>query len=181
MDEEKIEYDPAERGRYIAREPSAYDAWAWPDNLLNGRDRRASRCFPEVAARAHFETQGYKVLISAPKYPDELGYLLFHFRGLRRRKQPHPAFARMERLFPGVDLHELAETARLMKIDSCGNNGGGGDPDLFAFRASGDRLFVEAKHLDDMNCNQRVCFGLIRDRLRVPVKIVRLVPRLSDA
>jgi hypothetical protein len=72
-------------------------------------------------------------------------------------------------------LHELAETARLEKISQCRNFGGGGDPDLFVFRPGhSECFFVEIKDRDSLNCNQRVCFRLIEQRLRCPVKVARL-------
>jgi hypothetical protein len=179
--ENAVTYDPLERRRYEGREPSTYELWAWPSDLLRGRDRRASRCFPEVAVRAHYERLGYQVLLSVPKYPGDLGYLLFHFRGLRRQRPPHPAFARIQAHFPNIDLHALAEAARLEKIAKCGNTGGGGDPDLFVFRWSGERFFVEVKDRDQLKCNQRVCFRLIEERLACPVKVVRVVPGTGAA
>lgn len=176
--EVRLLFDPVERSRYEAGEPSAYDQWAWPAGLITGRDQRGSRCFPEVAARAHFEQQGYKVLISAPKYPNDLGFLLFHFRGMRRRSPPHPAFVRMQEHFRGIDLHQLAEDARLEKRSACGKRGGGGDPDLFVFQPNTrERFFVEAKDQDGLNCNQLVCFPMIEQRLNCAVRVVRVVPR----
>lgn len=116
-------YNPVQRKRYEANLASEYDPWAWPSDLLIGRDQRATRCFAEVAVRAHFERQGYQVLLSAPKYPGERGFILFHFRGLRRRNPPHKAFKRMQEHFPGVDLDEIAEDARRIKIEQCRKRG----------------------------------------------------------
>ena len=73
-------YDPIQRESYEAGRPSQYDPWAWPPDLLVGRNNRKNRCFPEVAVRSHFERCGYQVLLSAPKYPNERGFILFHFR-----------------------------------------------------------------------------------------------------
>jgi hypothetical protein len=173
-----VRYRPVEREWYEAGLPSPYAQWAWPSELLKGRDNRANRCFPEVAVRAHFERLGYQVLLSAPKYPGDLGFLLFHFRGLRRRNPPHRAFQRVQEHFPEVDLNEVAEYARLAKIDQCRKGGGGGgDPDLFVFRrGTSDRFFVEAKNKDTLKCNQLVCFRIIEERLGCLVKVVRVVP-----
>lgn len=175
-------YDPTQRESYETDRPSEYDPWAWPPALLVGRDNRADRCFPEVAVRAHFERCGYRVLLSAPKYPDELGFILFHFRRLRRAN--HPAFTRMQEHFPTVDLNQLAEEARRAKRDES-RSGGGGDPDLFVFRPnSGERFFVDAKDADTLKPNQLVCFPIIEERLGCLVKVVRIkpiTPRRCDA
>lgn len=164
-------YDDDERQSYEAGRMSCCEPWRWPSALVKGRNRRENHCFPEIAARAHFEQLGYRVLLSSPKYPDDLGFLLFHYAGMRRKG--HPAFARLQQHFPSVDLNELAERARRAKLRETGK-GGGGDPDLFVFHpTSGERFFVEAKWRDSPRPNQLVCFKLIEKHL-CPVRIVRL-------
>jgi hypothetical protein len=127
-----------------------------------------------VVARAHFEQLGYEVLLSDPKYPNGLGFILFHYRQLRMAD--HPSFRRMQSHFPVVDLHHLAERARAAKLRRC-TSGGGGDPDLFVFRpGTAKRFFVEVKHEDQLHCNQLVCFPLIEKNL-CEVKVVRIEPK----
>lgn len=174
--ESVVLYESAHRKAYEAGLPSKYDRWGWPSELLVGRNNRADRCFPEVAVRSHFEEQGFRVLISAPKYPDGLGFLLFHYSGLRRRNPPHPAFARMVEQFPEVDLNRLAEIGRAAKLRQCRAKGGsGGDPDLFVFRhGSKERFFVEVKDKDALRCSQLVCFPIIEEHLGCEVKVVRI-------
>lgn len=165
-----VTYDRDERVAYEAGRASEFDPWAWPTELRVGRNQKG--CFPEVAVRAHFEQRGYRVLVSEPRFPDGYGFILFHYAGMRR--DSHPAFRRMEERFPDVDLNAIADQARDAKIRS-GLSGGGGDPDLFVFRPDGsEQFFVEVKDEDDLHANQLVCFPIIEEQLKCPVKVARI-------
>ena len=50
----------------------------------------------------------------------------------------------------------------------------GGDPDLFVFRPSGERFFVEVKDEDDLKPKRIATFAKIRDILGCPVRIARV-------
>lgn len=164
-DEERL-YKSPRRG-----ERSAYAPYAWPRRLRTGRNKGG--CFAEVVARAHFEAKGYRVLVSMPEYPDDLGYLLLHYR--QKRLARHPAFKRIHEHFPGADLNGLAEEARGLKRQYC-SSGGGGDPDLFVYKpGTRERFFVEVKYRDQLHCNQHVSFPLI-ERDLCDVVLVRLQP-----
>jgi len=164
-------YDPIQRALYKKGKPSEYDRWKWPPSRRIGRNRGG--CFPEVVARAHFERSGYKVLLSDPKFPKGLGFILFHYR--QRRRSRDKAFQRMQDYFPEVDLNVLAERARAAKLNRC-RSGGGGDPDLFVFHpVSRERFFIEVKDEDELHCNQLVCFPIIEECL-CPVKVARIRP-----
>lgn len=102
--EERVTFDAADEVLYKSKEPRdlarcTHRRWAWPLDHRQGRFRGG--CFPEVVARAHFKEKGYRVLLSAPAYPDRRGYLVLHYR--QKRLAGDPAFKRMQRQFPRVE------------------------------------------------------------------------------
>lgn len=174
----EIPFDKREERLYKSArggERSVYAPYAWPRALRIGRNKGG--CFAEVVARAYFECKGYRVLLSAPDFPGNRGYLLLHYR--QKRLANHPAFERMQGHFPHVDLNELAEEAHALKLRYC-KAGGGGDPDLFVYKpGTRERFFVEVKYRDKLRSNQLVSFPLI-ERALCPVVLARLVP-IADA
>jgi hypothetical protein len=167
-----VPYDLAQRELYEADDPrSIFYRERWPTELRSGRQR--SGRFPEIAARASFRALGFSVLISEPRMPDQEGFILAHYAGMRERH--HPAYTRMFEHFPLDQLEKFNCIADAEKIAATGNRAGG-DPDLFVFRHAGERFFVEVKDRDRLGKKQIATFPLIESILRCEVKLARLRP-----
>lgn len=167
-----VPYDPEQRALYERDDPSSvYHAEHWPVDLRSGRQRDGR--FPEIAVRASFRAIGFSVLISEPRMPDEEGFILAHYAGMR--EAGHEAYKRMFTFFDSKRLEEFNQLADKAKLDATGNRSGG-DPDLFVFRNSTDRFFVEVKDEDQLHINQLVTFPLIEEVLGCEVRLARLQP-----
>ena len=138
----------------------------WPRSV--GRSKHGE--FPVVVAREHFRNLGYSVWAAEPELPDNDGFILVSFPG--KRRDGHPAYARMESFFGTNVLRELNAKADAEKRRLTGN-AGGGDPDLFVFRAS-EHFFVEVKWRDHITPKQSVTFPLIERFCHSEVKVVRI-------
>ena len=121
--------------------------------------------------RASFRALGFSVLISEPRMPDQEGFILAHYAGMRERH--HPAYTRMFEHFPRERLEEFNRIADAEKIAATGNRAGG-DPDLFAFRNTDERFFIEVKDTDRLGKKQIATFPLIESILGCEVKLARL-------
>lgn len=167
-----VPYDPIERQKYERRDLSSiYHQNGYPLAQWRGTYKRGR--FPEVAVRASLIALGFKVLFSDPGTPEEGGFILTHYPGKRRLRDP--AFVRMFKWFPEPDVDELNRVCDAAKLRAGGNRGGG-DPDLFAYSQSGDRFFVEVKDNDALRDTQRITFPKIAEVLRCDVLVARVTP-----
>lgn len=164
-----ITYDAPEYDLYRASDKTCtFHSVRWP--LREGRGRRGE--FPLVVVREHFRKQGYVVLASEPRLPNEEGFIVVSYPG--KRSSGDPAYRRMQDIFGADVLAELNARADAAKIRATRNRAGG-DPDLFAFRPGcpKDRMFIEVKHRDQITRKQLVTFPLLEELC--PVVVVRLI------
>lgn len=162
-------YDPREKALYKAGDPRSAFHGAYPKTLWHGIYRHGR--FPDVVVRAALLKLGYRVLISDPEMPDEGGYLLTHYAG--KREAGHPAFKRMAEFFPQRRIDELTRRCDRLKTQHWGSRGGG-DPDLFAIGARGQRFFVEVKDRDELKPKQKATFKAIYEVLGCDVRVARI-------
>ncbi|HEY3380930.1 MAG TPA: hypothetical protein VGK32_04135 [Vicinamibacterales bacterium] len=167
-----VAYDPGDRERYESRDLSSlFHQDGYPVELWHGIYKRGR--FPEVAVRAGLKALGFTVLISDPGMPNGGGYILTHYAGKRRKRDP--AFTRMFQWFPEELICRLNRECDLVK-GAVSSNTGGGDPDLFVSDAAGDRFFVEVKDHDELLPKQKATFHKISEILVCDVLIARVVP-----
>jgi hypothetical protein len=165
-----IPYNPLQYDLYRAGDPAcAFYSVRWPFQAGRGRFGE----FPLIVVREHFRRQGYTVLASEPRLPNEEGFVLVAYPGKRRAGDP--AYRRMEAIFGSALLADLNARCDIAKRRWTGNTAGG-DPDLFVFRPHdpGDRFFVEVKHRDRITKKQDVTFPLIEQLC--PIVVTRIVP-----
>lgn len=168
-----VPYDPEQRALYEKDDPnSIFFSERWPSELRSGRQRDGR--FPEIAVRSSLRALGFSVLISEPRLPHGQGFVLAHYARMRERN--HDAYKLMCTHFAPEQIEEFNQQADEAKIRATGNRGGG-DPDLFVFRDSGERFFVEVKEKDGLHRNQLVTFPLIESILGCVVRVARLEPR----
>lgn len=178
--EVKVFFDPFQEElyrlqvKYGRRIPGCiYPLWY----SLKGRGRFGE--FPLVVVREYFLKRGYKVLYSDSSQENPHSFICASYPGLRRQRPVHSAYRQMIKIFGFGRLEAFnrkAEAAKLRLIK--GRNRGGGDPDLFVYRANGKRVrfFVEVKHEDSLLENQKIVFPLMRMYL-CPVRVVRIYPK----
>jgi hypothetical protein len=157
----------------------------WRD-ALGGRASSHGE-FPAIFVREEFVSDGFNVLLSEPRLPDEVrktgqltgGYALLSFPGHRKwQHQRFCSFYRMLEIF-GPDRIErlLKEVAKTKKRH--GWKSGGGDPDMFVYKPddSRNRFFVEVKDVGDTQRAVQECtFPLIEKYLECEVRIYNTRP-----
>lgn len=170
----QVAYDPRELELYRMGSPTCrYYSARWQRPI--GRSRHGE--FPLAVVTHYFAAMGFFVLAAEPELPDGRGYMLLSYPG--KRRAGHPAFLRMVSMFGEEPVRLLNRAADTAKIRRTGNRAGG-DPDLLVF-ADHDRFFVEVKWRDRITEKQRAVFPLIEKYLKVPVRIVRIVPMAPDS
>ena len=173
VEEFRVPFDPRQFALYRRRDKSCiYHSVRW--TLNEGKSKWGE--FPLVVVREHYAKLGYLVLASEPRLPDNQGFILLSYPGYRKKR--HPAYSQMAKLL-GVELTALDDLnlkADKAKIAATGNRGGG-DPDLFVFKADlSERFFVEAKWKDKLTRKQSATFPIIR-RAGWDVKVVWIVEK----
>jgi hypothetical protein len=164
-----VPYEAREETLYRQRDPLCrYHPVRWP--FTKGRSRFGE--FPLIVVREHFRSLGYVVLASEPRLPDAEGFIVVSYPV--KRQKGDPAYRRMEELLGAEVIAALNVRADAAKKAATGNRGGG-DPDLFAYRAGNpaDGFFIEVKHHDKLTKKQLVTFPLIEEIC--PVVVARLV------
>lgn len=164
-------WQPKEIVKVECHPNGAYPAWP-----LEGQGGRADKSLGEFSlrvAREHFRREGYTVLASEPRLPNNEGFILLSYP--RKRERRDAAYEQMVDIFGRDTLELLNAVADAVKIHYTGNRSGG-DPDLFVFKGDGKkvRFFVEAKYKDSLIAKQRLCFPLIKKFLHCEVKGAQL-------
>ena len=115
-----VPYDPEQRALYERDDPSSvFCKERWPIERRVGRQRDGR--FPEIAVRASFRAIGFSVLVSEPRMPDEEGFILAHYAGMREAW--HEAYKRMFAHFDSERLDEFNRVADKAKRDATGESG----------------------------------------------------------
>lgn len=145
----------------------ALDAWCGGDKSL----------LPPSAERIpmHMSQQGYHFseAFTLRYYHETGGWKGFDHLVLMPHVEPtlHLAKRRLiERVVPAIPLRKF-RAARLKTVDG---ERGGGEPDLFLYKDSGEFMFVETKRDDPIKTSQLVCLAQLHHFLGCPVEIVRL-------